>query len=78
MLLTAQVIINGGYTVCVSTYFMFLRPYYVPYTVVYNALDIVLCLLWNGKSPVMHLIFNGYLFLINTDTRIEISDISTN
>ncbi|KAM3719311.1 Dopamine receptor [Dirofilaria immitis] len=60
-LLTLQVIINGGYTVCVSTYFMFLRPYYVPYTVIYNALDILLCLLWNGKSPIMHLFFNRYI-----------------
>uniref|UniRef100_A0A0R3RWN2 7TM_GPCR_Srx domain-containing protein n=1 Tax=Elaeophora elaphi TaxID=1147741 RepID=A0A0R3RWN2_9BILA len=60
-LLTIQVIINGGYTVCVSTYFMFLRPYYVPYTVIYNALDILLCLLWNGKSPFMHLFFNRYI-----------------
>ncbi|VDO38748.1 unnamed protein product [Onchocerca flexuosa] len=57
-LLTMQVMINGGYTVCVSTYFMFLRPYYVPYTVIYNAIDIVLCVIWNGKNPVMHLFFN--------------------
>ncbi|VDK70118.1 unnamed protein product [Onchocerca ochengi] len=59
--LTMQVMINGGYTVCVSTYFMFLRPYYVPYTVIYNAVDIVLCVIWNGKNPVMHLFFNRYI-----------------
>ncbi|VDM40945.1 unnamed protein product [Toxocara canis] len=58
ILITIQVMLNGGYTLAVSTYFMFLRPYYVPYTVFYNATDIVLCLIWNGKSPIMHLIFN--------------------
>ncbi|EFO22228.1 hypothetical protein LOAG_06259, partial [Loa loa] len=60
-LLTLQVIINGSYTVCVSTYFMFIRPYYVPYTKIYNAVDILLCVLWNGKSPIMHLFFNRYI-----------------
>ncbi|VDN18449.1 unnamed protein product [Gongylonema pulchrum] len=75
-LLTLQVVINGGYTVCVSTYFMFLRPYYVPYTVIFNALDIVLCVLWNGKSPIMHLIFNGYIrtkFLENIQNQKVVS-----
>ncbi|VBB31292.1 unnamed protein product [Acanthocheilonema viteae] len=57
-LLTVQVMINGGYTVLVSIYFMFLRPYYVPYTIIYNAVDILLCVFWNGKSPIMHLVFN--------------------
>uniref|UniRef100_A0A915PIQ6 7TM GPCR serpentine receptor class x (Srx) domain-containing protein n=1 Tax=Setaria digitata TaxID=48799 RepID=A0A915PIQ6_9BILA len=61
ILLTIQVVTNGGYTVCVSTYFMFLRPYYVPYTVMYNAVDIALCVLWNGKSPIMHLLFNQHI-----------------
>ncbi|VDK68432.1 unnamed protein product [Litomosoides sigmodontis] len=61
ILLTLQVIINGGYTVCVSTYFMFLRPYYVPYTVTYNAIDILLCVFWNGKNPLVHLFFNRYV-----------------
>uniref|UniRef100_A0A915BC68 7TM GPCR serpentine receptor class x (Srx) domain-containing protein n=1 Tax=Parascaris univalens TaxID=6257 RepID=A0A915BC68_PARUN len=58
--ITLQVMLNGGYTLAVSIYFMFLRPYYVPYNVFYNATDVVLCLIWNGKSPVMHLIFNNY------------------
>ncbi|VDK55417.1 unnamed protein product [Anisakis simplex] len=58
ILITIQVMLNGGYTLAVSIYFMFLRPYYVPYTVFYNATDIALCLIWNGKSPIMHLIFN--------------------
>ncbi|VIO94154.1 Uncharacterized protein BM_BM17517 [Brugia malayi] len=71
-LLTLQVIINGSYTICVSTYFMFLRPYYVPYTTIYNAVDIILCVLWNGKSPIMHLFFNRYIranFLENIRNR---------
>uniref|UniRef100_A0A0M3I9C2 Serpentine receptor class gamma n=1 Tax=Ascaris lumbricoides TaxID=6252 RepID=A0A0M3I9C2_ASCLU len=59
--ITLQVMLNGGYTLAVSIYFMFLRPYYVPYTVFYNATDIVLCLIWNGKSPIMHLVFNKFV-----------------